>query len=376
MDLDRRTFLQALGLGGVGAVAVGASPAAVLAGSASAPAGENPSDDGRMGVLVDLTKCIGCRRCEFACQEAAGFDPPPLETFEDKSVLARHRRPTPDCYTTINRFTLDGGNVGPESPGPSGAAAPLYTKSNCLHCNDPACASACLVGALQKRPDGPVVYDPGKCMGCRYCMVACPFGIPAYDYDNALTPQVRKCNLCAHRVPSRQQAPACVTICPEEVLTYGRRADLLALAHERIREQPNLYVDQVYGEHEAGGTSWLYLSSVPFEDIGFLKLGSMAPPHLTETVQHAIFKFFVPPLALYGLLGLIMRLSRPLDRASEPAEPASHDAARQRAHAPALGAPDAPPTPTHDQPADGDGHQPDPSSRRRSRLAEQEEVRV
>jgi len=360
MDLDRRRFLQALGLGGVGAAAVGASPATALANPATAPDGENSPSNGRMGVLVDLTKCIGCRRCEFACQEAAGFDPPPLETFEDKSVLARHRRPSPDCYTTINQF-----------PGPDGAAAPLYTKANCLHCNEPACASACLVGALQRRPDGPVVYDPGKCMGCRYCMVACPFGIPAYDYDNALTPQVRKCNLCAHRVPSRQQAPACVTICPEEVLTYGRRADLLALAHERIHNQPNLYVDHVYGEHEAGGTSWLYLSSVPFEDIGFLKLGSTAPPHLTETVQHAIFKFFIPPLALYGLLGLIMRLSRPQERPGESVVSSAGQATPQRANAP------APATPAHDQPAEDDGRQPDHSSRRPARRAEQqEEVRV
>jgi Fe-S-cluster-containing dehydrogenase component len=192
--------------------------------------------------------------------------------------------------------------------------AAVYVKANCLHCNDPACVSACLVGAFKKLDEGPVVYDAWKCMGCRYCMVACPFQIPTYEYDNVLTPQVRKCTLCANEGnPNKGGVPACVRTCPQEVMTYGKRSELLARAHQQIAQQPDVYRDHVYGEHEAGGTSWLYLGpkDQSFEELGFLPLGSSPPPMRTERIQHGIFKYFIPPLAWYGLLGAIMWVARP-----------------------------------------------------------------
>ena len=257
---------------------------------------------GAMGVLVDIPKCIGCRRCEYACQDAAGFEPEAVETFEDKSVFAEQRRPRPDSYTVVNEYD------NPRNPG-----QPVYNKFNCLHCVDPACVSACLVSALSKKPTGPVVYDSWRCMGCRYCMVACPFEIPAYDYHKPLTPEVRKCNLCDHLVPDEQEVPACVKICPAEALTYGPRAELLESAREKIRREPDVYLDHIYGEHEAGGTSWLWISSVPFDQVGFKHFGHEAPPRLTEAIQHAEFKFFVPPLMWYGLLGAAMWLTQPAE---------------------------------------------------------------
>ena len=294
MDLSRRRFLKSAGAAGL------ASQMNVLASAAPRSAqGEGEAADA-IGVLVDLPNCIGCRKCEYACQEAAGFPVAPIESFEDKSVLAEYRRPDPRAYTTINQY-----------PGPSPDSAPIYVKSNCFHCLDPACASACLVGALHRQRNGAVVYDPGKCMGCRYCMVACPFEVPKYEYENALTPQVRKCTLCADRIAEVGRAPACATICPRECLTYGKRSELLAHARATIQRHPDRYVDHIYGEHEAGGTAWLYLSSVPFEQLGFLAVGQTPPGHRTEAVQHAIFKFFVPPIALYGLLGLCMWLTGP-----------------------------------------------------------------
>lgn len=292
MSYSRRTFLKTAALAGGAAVGSGAQQAA----GSSAEAADTQAD--RMAVLVDIPNCIGCRKCEFACRQAAGFEVPPVETFDDKSVFAEHRRPGPGSYTTVNRFANPG---NPE--------APAYVKANCLHCNDPACVSACLVGALRKEANGAVVYDAWKCMGCRYCMVACPFQIPTYEYDNALTPQVRKCTFCFER-QAQGEVPACVKICPNDALIYGRRSELLTLARERIRVQPDVYLDHIYGEQEAGGTSWLYLSGVPFEELGFVTLGSAAPPRLTEAIQHGVFKFFVPPLALYGLLGLVMWLSK------------------------------------------------------------------
>ncbi|MCG3136772.1 MAG: Formate dehydrogenase, nitrate-inducible, iron-sulfur subunit [Phycisphaerae bacterium] len=291
MSCSRRDVLRSAGVGLVTLTISGHS--ALASGPAADPGKVN-------GVLVDITKCIGCRRCEFACQESAGFEVPPIESFEDKSVMTEPRRPSPGSYTIINQYS------NPRDP-----ALPVYAKFNCLHCNDPACMSACLVHAFTKQADGAVIYDPWKCMGCRYCMVACPFQIPTYDYENPLTPQVRKCNLCAHRVPNELPVPACVKICPADVMTYGPRHELIQLAHDNIARYPDRYVDQVYGEHEVGGTSWLYIAGQPFDQIGFLNLPPEAPPRLTETIQHGVFKKFVPPLAWFGLLGAIMHLARP-----------------------------------------------------------------
>jgi Fe-S-cluster-containing dehydrogenase component len=308
MKPSRRDFFRLAGVAGATA-AVGPQ---IARGSHGPVVSENA-----MGVLVDIPECIGCRRCEYACQEAAGFNPPPVAEFEDKSVLETPRRPQPGSHTVINRY-----------PNPKDQSKPVYNKFNCLHCLDPACMSACLVSAFSKREDGPVVYDVDRCMGCRYCMVACPFEIPTYEYDNAFTPHVRKCNLCAHLVPDKQDVPACVKICPEEVMTYGKRSDLLELAHEKIRTKRDangepVYVDHVYGEHEAGGTSWLYISSVPLDQVGFKHFGHKAPPRLTEKIQHGEFKYFLPPLMWYGLLGAAMWLTKP-ERA-RPGEETDHE---------------------------------------------------
>jgi len=256
-----------------------------------------------MGVLVDIPKCIGCRRCEAACNEANGFTVPSEEELKDTSLFAEHRRPSPRSYTTINRFA--GLLRGTEA---------MFVKANCLHCNEPACVSACLVGALQKLETGPVLYDAARCMGCRYCMIACPFQIPTYEYDNVLSPEVRKCTLCANEGnPNRGGVPACVRTCPKEVMTYGKRRDLLDRARERIAQAPDVYNDHIYGEHEAGGTSWLYLGprDYSFQELGFVALGPLSPPMRTERIQHGIFKYFIPPVALYGLLAAVMWVTRP-----------------------------------------------------------------
>ncbi|MEK7711345.1 MAG: 4Fe-4S dicluster domain-containing protein [Planctomycetota bacterium] len=333
MALDRREFLRSVAT--VGAAAAGLGEASQSAEGSTARTNPN-----FLGVLMDIPNCIGCRKCEFACQQVAGFEVPPIETFDDKSVFDTHRRPHPRSYTTVNRF-----------PNPIDPQRPIYVKANCLHCNDPACASACLVGAFKKEPNGAVTYDAWKCMGCRYCMVACPFQIPTYEYDNALTPEVRKCMFCFDKIMSEGGAPACVRICPNDALVFGKRDELVAIAHERIRSRPDTYVDHVYGEHEAGGTSWLYLSSVPFEQIGFVRLGSLAPPRLTETVQQGIFKMFMPPLALYGLLGLVMWLTKKDEErpTSPPAVPADSAATSDNGRARAMDyrRTHAPPRTTH-----------------------------
>ena len=149
-----------------------------------------------------------------------------------------------------------------------GPRGPVYRKVQCNHCNEPGCASACPVRAYTKTPEGAVLYDKDLCFGCRYCMVACPFSVPAYDYGSALEPRVEKCTFCHERVKAGG-IPACAEACPVEAVRFGRRKDLVTLARERIRKHPGRYVDRVYGEHEVGGTGWLYLSGVPFEQIDF-----------------------------------------------------------------------------------------------------------
>jgi hypothetical protein len=136
-------------------------------------------------------------------------------------------------------------------------------------------------------------------------MVACPFQVPAYEYNNPLTPEVRKCTFCFETIKDGG-VPACAQICPREVITYGKKSDLLKLARWKMKNHPGKYVDHVYGEHEVGGTSWLYLASEPFETIGFPKLGTKSPPRLTEAIQHGLFQYFAAPVILYAALGGIM----------------------------------------------------------------------
>ena len=188
-----------------------------------------------------------------------------------------------------------------------------------MHCLSPACASACIVGAFTKEPQGAVRYDPWKCIGCRYCLAACPFQVPGYEYSNALTPRVRKCTFCFDERLSKGKVPACVQACPAEVMTFGNRTDLLKLGRERIKKHPDRYLPHIYGEHEVGGTSWLYLSSVPFEQISLPNFGYAPIPSYTEPIQHAIFKYFIPPFALYGLLGGVMWFLRPKKEKPKPA---------------------------------------------------------
>jgi len=297
MGLDRRRFLTTLG----------ATAAAVAVGrDANAERHAAADCDVAWGVLVDTVVCIGCRKCEWACEQEHKLLNAPLANYDDKSVFAEDRRPDDKRYTVVNEYR--GSDQRPHT-----------IKMQCMHCNQPACVSSCIVGALTKDPQGPVVYDAWKCIGCRYCMVACPFQIPAYEYHNALTPEVRKCTFCHERL-ARGEQPACVAICPNEALTFGRREDLIEVARARIRHNPGKYIDHIYGEHEVGGTAWLYLLASDVASTGLPELGSNPIPPLTESIQHGIFRSFVPPLALYALLGLVMYSTRRNGKSEPTAE--------------------------------------------------------
>ena len=187
---------------------------------------------------------------------------------------------------------------------------PTFAKVQCMHCQDPACVSACIVGALTKDDTGAVRYDKDKCIGCRYCMVACPFEIPAYEYHDPVTPRVMKCTFCYDRIAKEGGLPGCATICPTEAITFGKRATLLDVAKKRTRENAAVYLDHVYGETEVGGTSWMYISDVPFEKVKLPSLPDKPSPKLSETIQHSLFSYLWSPIALFGVLAAIMFKNR------------------------------------------------------------------
>ncbi len=268
--MERRKFLGLLGAAGTGAM---------LGKSAHAAGTQEFSGyPGSMGVLFDATRCIGCRRCEAGCNQVNQL-PAPARPFDDLSVLNTHRRTDARTYTIVNRYD-----------GIPGAAGPVFRKNQCQHCLEPACASSCFVRAFTKTPQGAVTWDGSVCVGCRYCMIACPFDIPTFEYDKVLEPRIMKCTLCYPQITEGTlTVPGCVGACPVEALVYGKRTYLLRVAWARIQTHPGRYLPHVYGEREMGGTNWLYVSGVPFKNIGLREdLGTTAAPHFTSGALAAV----------------------------------------------------------------------------------------
>ncbi len=286
---SRRDFLKSTALIGAGVTGL----------STTAKAGpQNILSEDRMGVLVDTTVCVGCRNCEWACKDAHNLTAGNLEDYENREVLETKRRPDHNALTVVNEYS-HGKN----------SSLPIDVKVQCMHCDHPACVSACIVGAFSKHENGTVTWDTDMCIGCRYCMAACPFQVPAFEYDKALNPMIMKCDFCFDRT-KEGKLPACVNICPVEALTYGKRSDLIKIARDRIKRNPDKYVDHILGETEVGGTSWMYLASKDFAELEFPKLGKNPAPGVSESIQHGIFAYFVPPVSLYALLGGIMWITK------------------------------------------------------------------
>ena len=193
------------------------------------------------GILYDSTLCIGCKACEQACAERNKLP------YDDKIAAEQ--------VQSAHKFTV------------VMSKDDKFMRRLCMHCEDPTCASVCPVAALRKTKEGPVIYEESRCMGCRYCMAACPFGVPKYEWAKAL-PAVRKCDMCADRVKAGKMT-ACAEACPTGATTFGDRDELVDEARKRQRDNPGKYVNHIYGLNEVGGTSVLMLSAVPFEEFGF-----------------------------------------------------------------------------------------------------------
>jgi formate dehydrogenase iron-sulfur subunit len=256
-------------------------------------------DANTYAILTDTTKCTGCQSCVVACKKEnhLGKDRD-WKWKTDIDSLSSTR------FTTIIR--REGGH---------------FVRQQCRHCLDPACASACIVGALQKTELGPVIYDGDKCMGCRYCMMACPYGIPRYDWDASI-PYIRKCTMCYPRVADGKQ-PACTEACPEGATIFGKRDDLLAIAHRRIKNDPDTYVNKVFGEHEVGGTSVLYISDIPLGFLGWKPdLGDEPLPKLTwaslTKVPPVVVGMAAAMSGVYFIIGRRMKLQAEAALAQAP----------------------------------------------------------
>jgi formate dehydrogenase iron-sulfur subunit len=241
-------------------------------------------------ILTDLTRCIGCEACVWACKEVNNLP------------RADHERLSATTWTALDHIKG------------------VHVRRQCMHCEQPACVSVCPVGALIKTAAGPVIYKADRCIGCRYCMVGCPFSVPRYEWgENA--PLMQKCIMCSSLLDKGGQ-PACTAACPTGATISGDRSELLALAHRRIREEPGRYVDHVYGEVEAGGTSVFYLSAIAFEELGFATEVRTEPyPELTWKILSKLP--LVVGTAGIGLAGTFWIIRRRQKLAAERAEAAA-----------------------------------------------------
>jgi formate dehydrogenase beta subunit len=288
MGITRRTALQTMMA--AGATAVGARPteAAVLP--------MPPAD--AVGLLYDATLCIGCKACTVACRDANGL---PADTSGLPSGLYNAPLDLSARSKTVIKLYADG-------------TTRSYVKAQCMHCVDPACVSACMLGALKKREFGIVSYDVDLCIGCRYCEVGCPFGVPKFEFAKA-APRIVKCELCKERLAAGQE-PACTDVCPRQAVIFGKRTELLKEAKRRIADNPGRYVPRVYGETDGGGTQVLYLSHVPFDKLGLPTLGDEPAPQLARSIQHGVYRGLIAPAALYAALGIVMLRNRRHDDSS------------------------------------------------------------
>jgi formate dehydrogenase beta subunit len=285
MGISRRAALKLM------AGATGTAVATTL-GTRQANASAVVAPPDAVGMLYDSTKCIGCKACMVACNQAN--DLPPDTTLSG----GLWQMPLDLNERTKNIIKL--------YQGPHGEHA--FVKRQCMHCLDPACTSACLLGALQKREHGIVSYDPDLCIGCRYCEMACPFNVPKFEWSKTM-PKIVKCEFCRHRL-AKGQVPACTEVCPTGAVIFGDYTELLTEAHRRIEHHPERYVPKVYGEAEVGGTQVLYLAGVDFAKLGLPAYGPAPVPTGVRQVFQEIYQGIVPPVALYSLLVAVLIRSR------------------------------------------------------------------
>jgi Fe-S-cluster-containing dehydrogenase component len=320
MTIDRRDFLKLAGR----AAAISAAATASVAEARA----NKPISDEALGLLFDGTLCIGCRACMPACKEANGLPPERIELEQQPGITADVWDAPVDLsgYTRNVIKAYKDGTAEHKDEVKDGFA---FTKYSCMHCVDPSCVSVCPVSAMTKdTATGIVSYSVDACIGCRYCVAACPFGVPRFTYDTA-KPRINKCELCKHRLAEGGFA-ACATVCPTGATLFGKVRDLKAEIARRRALTPGTvttfprgklggtdsyegtigrYVDHVYGEHEIGGTQVLHLSGVPFALLDKPELPDTSPAAVSETIQHGVYYGLLAPATFLGILVAAARRS-------------------------------------------------------------------
>ena len=272
--MDRRKFLHTTLIAGTAAL-VGPETRAE----------DEPKPEQFVGILVDTTRCIGCRSCEMACGRQNDTLVP--DVLND-GALEAERTTSDEQYMIVNRYETEQGTV--------------FVKKQCMHCHQAACAAACPTEAMKKHLNGPVTWDGDKCIGCRFCMISCPFDIPKFEYDE-WNPRLVKCTLCFERLAEGQK-PACVQACPTDALMFGTQVRNQQIARHRLAEHPDRYHPQIYGEREVGGTGYIYLAAVPFDQLGFrTDLGRTPYPEYTREFLYAV------PAILFGVPAFLLALN-------------------------------------------------------------------
>jgi Fe-S-cluster-containing dehydrogenase component len=316
MTIDRREFLRA-GL-------VGVAACATLAPAPSEARENHPVPDNAIGLLYDSTLCIGCKACQSACKTANEL---PLDDNIGGGLWDSPIELSGKTYTVIKLYSH--GTMEAKDHAENGFA---HIKRQCLHCADPSCVSACPVSAMQKDPQiGIVTYNADACIGCRYCVAACPFGVPQFQYDTPI-PKIAKCQLCKHLLADGK-IPACAQACPTGATLFGtypalseeidRRKNMEAGipnvfprrtvdsgdTHERPAAQ---YTEQVYGQKELGGTQVRYLAGIPFDKFGLpVGLPERSYAAQSETLQHTLYGgLAAPAVVLAGLITAAWRGSK------------------------------------------------------------------
>ena len=311
---DRRNFLKGVVAAGGAAVAASAVPLAAEARETK----QRPPE--ALGLLYDATLCVGCKACVAACKQVNE------NPAEFSTVDKLWDTPLDTSGKTFNLIKMyRSGTMETKDAEENGYA---FMKTSCMHCADPSCVSACPVSAMVKNPENGIVeYDADACIGCRYCVAACPFGIPKYQYDSP-TGKIAKCELCRHRTKDGHYS-ACAEVCPTGATLYGKTSDLLAEARRRLALKPGTfatfprgklggpdqsyenvvgnYQQRVYGETEYGGTQVLKLSGVPFEKVGMPNLPPEAAAAHSESIQHMLYGGLAMPLAVLGAMTFVAK---------------------------------------------------------------------
>ena len=298
MKVDRRNFLKVLSAGAV---------TAAVPGNVFARAKKDVPPDA-VGILYDSTLCIGCKNCEMACQRYNKLTAQPSDSNNSDF----------DPYTfALNKIQIyrNGDKTDKESKDKYS-----FFKKACMHCVDPNCVSACPASALTKDEESGIIsWNSDACIGCRYCQVACPYSIPKFEFGAAF-PEIIKCEMCQH-IQVKGGIPGCCDFCPTGASVFGKFSDILQEAKSRLDlpEKSNYkypvgdlsgkrsknnpvkkYINYVYGEKEGGGTQYVILSAVPFEDLGLPTLPDYSNASKTEGIQHTLYKGMIAPIVLFA----------------------------------------------------------------------------